>query len=267
MSFPNIHYGSFGDEKVTSTSRIGGLPIGTRMELPDGRAFRLARAGSAAVIPGNLYYGPAVAANTIFSGDGAISLVPNAAPVGASTMTVTGAGTVLAKGVFDGGYLCIASSVGTGIGYTYKIDTQDGAASASATGTITIALEQGDEIAVALQSGTTRVRLAKNPFNLVDIAAADTTGYNTVAGVACASAAASCYVWLQRRGPATVLQDGVATVIGCAVVASSTVAGAVGAPPAGSAAVVTLKQALPIGYCMCPSGTSTQFAVVDLTIE
>jgi len=41
---PNIQYGDYGDEKVTSSTRIGGLPLGAKMVFLDGREFRHAKA-------------------------------------------------------------------------------------------------------------------------------------------------------------------------------------------------------------------------------
>src|SRR3990167_2828705 len=49
MAYPSIHYGSFGDEKVTSLTKINGLPLGIQMVLPDGKEFLHARVGGTAV--------------------------------------------------------------------------------------------------------------------------------------------------------------------------------------------------------------------------
>ena len=47
MSFPNVIYGDYGDEKVAQSTKIGSLPLGQLMILPDGRAFRHTRAHTA----------------------------------------------------------------------------------------------------------------------------------------------------------------------------------------------------------------------------
>ena len=45
MSFPNTVYGSYGDQYTSQTTKIDGLPLGTKMELPDGKIFRHCKAG------------------------------------------------------------------------------------------------------------------------------------------------------------------------------------------------------------------------------
>jgi len=257
-SFPHTTYGSFGDEKVTSTSKIGGNPVGTRMELPDGKVFRLTKNGATALVAGKLYEGPDVEANTILHKS---LLVPNAAAVGATQVLVTMAGTVLVADVFADGQLTINSSIGTGIGYTYKIKSHD--AATTTTGTVTVKLYENDTIKVALEAGTTKVSLRKSPYDGAILTTGNTVGTNTLVGVSCATAAASSYCWLQRRGPAAVFTDNTTPIIGVPVMASSTVAGAIGL----AAGTVVASVGYPtIGICISPAA-SAQYSLVDLMLE
>src|SRR3990167_4254373 len=50
MAYPSVHYGNFGDEKVTSTAKINGLPLGIEMVLPDGRKAVHARIGGTTAV-------------------------------------------------------------------------------------------------------------------------------------------------------------------------------------------------------------------------
>lgn len=262
MAFPHTVQGSFGDEKVTSTTKIGGLPLGSRMELPDGRIFRHARVGTTALVPGKLYQGKAGEANTIFIK----SVAPNAAAIAATSITLTMSGTALGADVYNDGYLITASSVGTGIGYLYKVKS---AATAASTETSVVSLMPNDTVKVALESGTTTVGMRKNEYDSVLLTTADTIGVNTVCGVSCASAAASAYVWLQRRGPAAVFTDNSTVIVGTPVIASSTVAGAVAtfATAAADTAGVRYGRNVRIIGDVMSVAASAEYSIIDLRLE
>lgn len=261
MSFPHTFYGSYGDEKVTSTSKIGGLPLGTVMMLPDGREYRHARNGGTALVAGSLYEEKAAEAATAFaSGEVAV----NSAALNAVAINITTtAGTALSANVYADGYLWTASSVGTGRGYLYKV--KDHLATAgTAAATVVINLHDNDKVAVALQASTTTAGLRLNEYDSVVLTVASTVRTGTLCGVACATAAASAYVWLQSKGPAACLLDG--TILnGQGVVASTAAAGAV-ATAAGTAAGSTISANDVIGYAMA-SAASLKFGPVDLRIR
>jgi len=266
MAFDVTTYGSNGDEKIAYTTKITSL--GASMELPDGRKFRFARLGAAAAVAGYLYQGVSAAnANTVMAG-GAITAVPSAAAVGAVSLTVTVAGSASAAStalLLADGYLVIASSAGAGIGYNYKIKNVTVNAAGSA---YTVNLDPNDAIKVALEAGTTKVQLIPHSHSGALLCTADTVGVSAILGVACATAAASTYVWLQTRGTATVQADATTIIIGMPVVAASAVAGAVGVPPAaGSAATSVIKQTFVVGHALLGSGSTTNFIPVRLCIE
>ena len=262
-AFVQVVYGDYGDEKVTSTSKIGGLPVGARMALPDGRLFAHSRVGTTALVAGKLYGGKAGEANTIFIKN--VSLAATGA-IGATTLSLTMAGTALGANVYDGGYLITASSIGTGIGYLYKVKT---AATAASTENSTVQLEPNDKLKVAVGGGTTTVGMRKNEYDSVLLTTADTVGVNTLAGVACATAAASAYVWLQRRGPAAVFGDNSTLIVGTPVIASSSVAGAVATFATASADTAGVRYARNmklVGVVMSVAA-SAEFSMIDLQLE
>jgi len=258
MAFPNILQLQYGDEKVTGLTKI--YPLGQRAETPDGKAYRYARASATAIVAGKLYQGKAGEANTAQIND----LAPaGTVSAGDRTLDVTIAGTALGSDVFNDGTLFVASSVGTGIGHTYKVKS---ASSAAAGSTSTVTLEGNEQITVALESGTTTVGLRKNKYDEVLLSTANTVRVNALAGVSAASAAASAYVWLQTRGEAAVFTDNTTLIIGLPCTASTTVAGAVG----GNSAATTLNSNA-IGYTkvgqVVSVAGSAEYSLIDLSIE
>jgi len=260
VSFPNIIYGDFGDERIAQSSAIGSLPLGTKMVLPDGREFRHTVCATAAVV-GKLYQG-----DTLASGTGNIkSLAVVSAIAGAYTAVITMSATGGISGnQYDDGYLFSAASTGTGSGYAYKIKTASTAAAASTT-TVTLY----EPIKVTLSAATTTVGLRVNEFKNPILTTADTVGVNTIVGVAPTAIAAGYYGWMQTSGPAAVFTDNTTLVVGMPAVPSTTVAGAVACPVLTGTAVATvsnLKQGKPIGWVMSVAA-SAEYSLINLRIE
>ena len=88
------------------------LPLGTRIEMNDGRVFRYAQAG-AAVVVGKLYASIAPAANHTNEA------VQAASAIGDKTVSVTLGATAVTAGQYVDGYLQINSAAG--LGHNYKI--------------------------------------------------------------------------------------------------------------------------------------------------
>ena len=218
MGYPNIIYGDYGDEKVTSTAKIGGLPLGIRMVLPDGREFVHARASATALVAGSSYQQAAIPADTAM----AKALAVNAAAIGATTLNITAGGTTaFTVDQFADGYVVVASSVGTGMGHTYKVKANNSAAvSASAKFT----LYENDAIKVAFNASTL-VGLRANEFDQVLLTTANTVATGIPAGIPPVAVAASAYCWLQRKGPAAWASAGTVLIAGLPVLASTAVAG------------------------------------------
>lgn len=265
MAFPAIHYGNFGDEKVTSTAKIAGLPLGIKMVFPDGREFVHARAGGTALVAGKLYQASTAhqaLADTIY----AKSLLPSAAyAVGATTIAMTAGGTTaVLLDQFADGFLTAASSTGTGIGYSYKVKSNNSCATAA---TCTVTLYDTDGIKVAVESGTTTFGLTENKYAKVELSLASTVGW-PLCGVACNSAAASAYVWLATRGPAPVFVGGTVLLERSPVVCSTVVAGAV-VPivVAATSALLDTKQSFDVVGIGLNNAFTAGFAVVDLRLS
>ena len=174
MSFPNVIYGNYGDEKQVFTAAMpttaekangylekGDKRLGTKLILPDGREFRLGKASATAIVQGKLYQQAAVsAADTMMT---ASHIVAATTAVGATSITITTSGTTaIAAGAFDDGYIYTASSVGTGIGWTYKIKSAASAAAGSAS--CVVSLAAGEKVQVATEGGTTKVGMRQNEF-------------------------------------------------------------------------------------------------------
>jgi hypothetical protein len=262
MAFPAVHYGNFGDEKVTSSSKIGGLPLGTKMVLPDGREFRHAYCSGTAIAVGKVYQTQVQIADAQYAA-GSVTV----AVAAANTTTVgikTGGTTAITTDQFADGHLIVSGSAGGGIGWSYKIKSNNSAAAGSTTCTLT--LYETDPIKVAIAGGTAEVGVRENPWRGVILTTADTVIAGRF-GVSCSSAAASSYVWLQTKGPAACYVAGTAVVSGEVVVASTGVAGAVAKIVASTAGPTSAKAMLnPIGQVFLAS-IANGYAMVDLWLD
>ena len=263
MSFPSTVYGSYGDEKVTSASKIGGLPLGTRMELPDGRIFRQVQASATALIAGKLYQSEAQVADTMYQQQ----LVTGSAVVGATAITITTGGTTaVTVDQFEDGYLLLASSAGGGVGEVYKIRTNGSAAAGSAAASIT--LQQTDPLVSAIAGGTTKTGLRQNEYKNVLLSTADTVRVGPVAGVPPTAIPAASFGWLQRRGYVSYFASATLAVVGLPVVAATQAAGAFSVWfAAASANNLSWATEAEVGYCVTAAGTAENFGMMNLNLE
>jgi len=222
MSFPNVIYGDYGDEKRAQSTKIGSLPLGTLMVLPDRREyvhFR-ARTGTAVVI-GELQQTSTTMADTMYS----LFLVLSATvAVGATSLSFTaGATTAVTTDQYADGFIVVAGSVGTGRGYIYKIKSNNSAATG---GECTVTLYPEDPIQVALEGGTTLVGVRANPYNLVVQATADTVE-GRYAGFSVSAVSAGFYGWLGTRGEVLGKNTGTALIAGESVLATTATVGGI----------------------------------------
>jgi hypothetical protein len=262
MSYDKVLWGNFGDEKVTSSTKVTAL--GTLMIMPDGREFVYARASATALVAGNLYQGNGGIVTSDADYKATIAVVSGGAAGSNSVVLTAGGTTAVTTNLFADGVLSTASSVGTGVGYLYKIKS---CSSAAASGNFTVNTYESDPFKVALAAATTTVGLRENEFYSVTLTTADTVGVGVLAGVAPTAVTASYYCWLQRKGRAAVKGDGT-LVIGLPVVPSAALAGAV-APFATAAAdtagVRAAKGVQTVGMCENVAA-SLQFSVINLMI-
>src|SRR5206468_3746399 len=114
-------------------------PLGTRLQLQDGREFRFALAGGSALVAGNLQQAAANTANHQ-------GINPAAAvAVGARAVTVTLGATAAAANEYAGGYLVVEGTAGQG--YAYLVDSHPAANSGAS---LTLTLAAGHSVQVAL---------------------------------------------------------------------------------------------------------------------
>jgi hypothetical protein len=259
--FPNIIYGDYGDEKVTSSAKIGNLPLGIKMVLPDGREFRHAHASAAGCVAGDLYQQNSMAAvaGTSDANLYAGLAVAASAAIGATSLTVTMAGTAaVSKDLLADCYLLVATSSGQGLSYKIKGNTAAGSTVAT-----TISLDEKDPLKVALAASSTKVGFRQNSYDNILLTTADTVATGVPAGIVPVAVAASYYCWVQRRGPAPALTDAT-LVIGQPVVASSAVAGAVA--PFISSTTAVIKNQAALGWAISVAA-SASYSLVYLTLD
>jgi len=260
MSFPvNIH-GNYGDEKKSQSTKIGSLPLGTRMILPDGRIFAHSRASTAAGLnPGYVCVGAAV------SSSAHVANLTASASTGSQTIavTLTATGAVTADQFADGWIFCNDSGAATGEGYVYKVKGNN---SGAVSTTVNFFLDDNDSVKVALAAASSEVGIKVNEFDHVLHRAAGTGAVNMVSGVAPVAVSAGYYHWHQRRGPVAVLSGGTPGIVGMFVAAATTVAGVQAHNPIpANTTVAPVAQAL--GWVISPSGASADYDLIYLTLD
>ncbi len=221
MAFPNVIYGRYGDEKVAQSAKIGGLPLGQEMKLPDGRTFRHAKAQtSAAQTAGYL-----MMAGSVIPDHGcgtADQMAGTVTAIGATSLVVKpGGSTAIAAEYYDDGEMVIRD--GTGAGMHYKVKTNNSAATGASC---TVSLEPTDGLIIALDA-TSRITLRRNPYSDFLVKTADTVYTGPILGVPTVAVSAGFYCWLQAKGLGPGFQSAATlAVIGSQVLASTGQAGA-----------------------------------------
>ena len=246
MSFDTTLWGSFGQEKVTTTAKK--FTLGTRMVLPDGRAFRYASAGEA-IGAGTLCMQAAGVANHDMD-----LVVAASVAVGATTVTATLGATLATVNQYADGYLYIND--GPGEGHIYRIKSHAAVASA---GVITLKL--AEPVAEALTVTTSLCGLMANPYTAVELWDVDDIDGPPV-GVAAAEIASGSYGWLQTWGYAAVLAGAVVPVLGDPVMPADTAA------DDGHVEVLDIATVAPtVGLAALIAPVDTDYGVILLTIQ
>lgn len=257
MSFPNVIFGDYGDEKGAQSTKIGSLPLGQLMILPDGRKFRHCKAGPVALAAGALI---ATSAGVVGHGSVATSgLLASATTtynqIGDTTVRLLAKSTVVTTDQYADGLLnVIGPAASTYIGYLYKIKSNASCASASE---LVITLEASDPLKVAFAAGSTTCGLRTSLFNKAIIAASGLALIGTVP----TAVSASFYFWAQRSGPASVLTGTTACVVGQAIAAASAEAGSVSLGVAASIASIPI-----IGQAI-DAAAASEGCLVNLILE
>lgn len=196
------------DPKVTEVTQS--FALGTKMETPDGRIFRYARAGASNITAGKLQLGPARKTNH----DNIA--VAAAAAINATQVTVTLGATAATANEYAQGLLVISDATGEGTSYVIKSHP---AADASASLVLTL-----DEPLHEALTTSSEACLVHNRFNACVEGTVQAGGI--VVGVPLVDVTATYYFWAQTFGPAPVLADESGTV-NRAVTVGSSVSGAV----------------------------------------
>ena len=231
------------EQSATAKETLGTLRI-----TQDGRKFRYAKAGAAALNPGKI--GLAASLNADHVNEAILAAVA----VGTYTLDLTvTAGTAIAANELRGGYFQINDAAGEGQNLMIA-----GNSAISASGTaIQVALD--DPIRVALTTSS-EFTLVKSPWYAVYESA---TAEQMVAGVAPIDVTTLYYYWAQTGGVANVLQEAT-DAVGCNMCVSTATAGAVV-----SVTTTAVVAGLPIvGYNYgTAAGAGGEYSPVFLTID
>ena len=206
------------NQGILDASATQKYPLGTRYAKNDGRVFRYAKAGSVALVAGNLIQSAALGgADTTVQHD----LTPAAAAAGSYTVTVTLKTTAQAKDTFKNGWLAVTDGdAANAMGDLYLIKSHPAADGGAAC---VITLYEPLKRAITTNS---RISLLANIYSGV-IQAPATTPTGLAVGVAPTAVPANNYFWLQTWGIANVLIQ-TATTAGVRVQRDVGAAGAVG---------------------------------------
>lgn len=196
-------YGLFSQDTAAQ------IDLGSKFVDKAGNEYVYLKAGATALVAGTLLQAPAEATNHQ-------DVVPAAAAIGATSVTVTLGATAATANQYAGGWLLI--TVTPGEGYKYLIASHP---AANASATLVLTLE--DPIQVALTTAS-NCDLVPNPYNGVVIN--PTIATSCPVAVATDVVAISGFGWGQTKGVACILSDGGSTV-GTNVSASNATAGAV----------------------------------------
>ncbi len=261
MSFPNVIYGDYGDEKVAQSAAIGSLPIGQEMILPDGRKFRHAKAGGTALVAGVVVSTSATAAG--LGGVAGSGLVASATTTynlsGATTVYLTTAKSAITANQFAGGFLNVQGpAASTYIGQVYKIKSN---LSAATSANLAITLEETDPLQVSFKAGTTTCSLRTNPYTN-SIVFADATA--PPQGIVPTAVSASFYYWLQTNGVASAMQSATVAIAQDPFTADTALAGSI-TIASSAAASVTVDAYQPLGWTL-EAAAASEAILVDLRI-
>lgn len=172
---------AIGQADLVSSATQAHYP-GQEAVTPDGRRFRYALAGAVDLVAGNWIQSPAW--ETLHG-----ALVPSAAAIGATSITVTLGNAAAAANRYAQGLAII--SLDPGLGYSYPIS---GHPAADASASLTVSLDASHPIQVAL-TATSDVDLIANPYRGV-IQGPATTMTGVCVGVATYILTADQWGWL-----------------------------------------------------------------------
>jgi hypothetical protein len=173
MAFPNILFGTDGDQFVTSTTAATSLnspQVGDALRIQDGRIFRWSQAGAVAVVVGKLYQAAIPVADHVLQ-------TASAAAVGATSISLALGATAITGNQYLNGWVTVDLVGNSGFGYAYGIG-QHGPVAAS--GTFVIPIKTTVQVAIATTANS--VSLVPNNHQGIILAVA-TNPTAAIAGV------------------------------------------------------------------------------------
>ena len=203
---PRTFYGPIGERHNTyafeGNANRGPQPMGHILIAPDNREFRYVLNDGTVEVAGNLYQSVA----TVGNHSNVVADVARA--VGATAISATLGATAAAIDIYAEGTVTTTDAAGEGYTHRIKRAMTAGAANAQAdaSAVLTVSLEAGETVQVALTAATSEVTFARNRYHAVLIQPSPPTARPT--GVSPGIAAANRYYWEQTKGQAAVLGDG-----------------------------------------------------------
>ena len=228
---PGTFYGPYNEKDATYASARGGTisgadgvrPAGHYLIVPDGRRYRFVYNDAVAEVAARLYQ----SALPITDHRNIAADVSRA--VGSAVISATLSTTAAALDLYAEGYVHIndAGASTTQEGYNHRIRraraSGDAHAAVASSGVITVNLEPGESVQVALTTAA-EMTFSHNRFRVILIHDSPPTA--SLVGVSPGVAAANRWYWSQVNGEAAVLTSGT-LVIGDFCVPSATIDGAV----------------------------------------
>jgi len=202
--------------------------LGARYRKADGRIFHYARAGSTALVCGDLIQ---TAVDCFTANEQQDLAIPTASAAGDNWIWATIGTDSVTEDQCKDGYIVISDgSAAQGGGQIYQIDHH----AASAAGNVQFFLYDKLEV---LASTSAKAGLIQNPYrNVIQQPITTPTGFTV--GVAPVAVTANYYFWLQTWGWCSCLNTG-GLVVGVQVVVGTAVAGSCATEVAGASSVAT----------------------------
>ena len=220
---PRTFYGPIGERNSdyanAGNANLGRFPLGHILILPDNREYRFALNDGTVEVAASLYQSvAAVAGHTNIIADVARA-------IGATAVSATLNTTAATIDIYAEGIVHINDAVGEGYAYRIKraMNAGDAHAATVATGVLTVSLDPGETVQVALTTAS-EMSFSRNRFHAVLIHASPPTA--GIAGVSPGVAAANRFYWSQVKGYASVLASGT-LLAGLPVMAGITTDGSV----------------------------------------
>ena len=221
---PGVYFGPYNEQYSDyahgGNANLGRWPLGHTLILPDGREYKFLLNDGTVEVAGNLYQSVAALAGHTNQA------VTTAAAIGATSITSTITTTVVGTDIYAEGMVHVNDV--TGEGYSYRIRRAMSAgnahASAASTATLTVNLETGEKVQVALDT-TSEVTFTRNRYHATTIHLSPPTALLT--GVSPGVAAANRFYWSQTKGYAAVLAEIGTLYAGLPVQAGTTTDGAI----------------------------------------